>query len=103
MRYRSGRNGIREKTSGNGEVRAVVLHNQSGDVLPDASPDGDVAFHVIGTVVQQASEGSCMFKVGAVAECVGCCSERFGNVHAFTSLRFTVTVRSVAARWCARP
>jgi hypothetical protein len=27
-----------------------------------------------------------VFKVGAVAECVGCCSQRAGNVHAATSL-----------------
>jgi len=87
---------ISENSSGNGEVHAVVLYNERGSVLPGASPDGDVTFHVIGTVLQQASEGNRVFTVGAVAECVGCCSQRVGNVHASTSFSAS---RRLFARW----
>jgi hypothetical protein len=73
---------IEKNGSGNNEVHTVVLFNQSGDVLSSASPDGDVTFHVIGTVVQQASQGRCVGQIGTVAQCVGRCSQRVGNVHA---------------------
>jgi hypothetical protein len=49
------RAGIDENNSGNGQVHAIVLLHQSRDVVRAASPKGDVAFHIIGTVVQQAS------------------------------------------------
>lgn len=43
---------IKTNSSGNGEIHAVVPFHQNGDVLPGASPKGDVAFHIIGTVLQ---------------------------------------------------
>lgn len=58
-----------------------MLFNQRVYVLPGASPDRDVAFHIIGTVVQQASQGRCVLKVSMVAKRLGCCSQRVGNVH----------------------
>jgi hypothetical protein len=66
--------GIEKNSLGNGEVRAIVLFHQNGDVLPSASPDGDVVFHIIGTISQQASQGWRMYKISPVAECVRRCS-----------------------------
>lgn len=77
---------IEKNSSGNGEVHTVVLFDQSRDVLPGALPDGDIAFHIIGTVLQQASQGRCVCTVGTVAERVGCCSQRVKNGHATTSV-----------------
>ena len=77
---------MEENSGGNGEVYAVVLFNERGDVLLGASPDGDVVFHVIGTVLQQAGEGVGVFKIFAPAERVGCCSQRVGGIYAATSV-----------------
>jgi hypothetical protein len=77
---------MEENSCGSGEVYAVVLFNESGDVLLGASPDGDVVFHVIGTVLQQAGEGVGVFKIFAPAEHVGCCSQRVGSIYAATSV-----------------
>ena len=63
--------GIEQNGSGNVEVHAVVHFHQNGDVLPGASPDGDVTFHIIGTVLQQARQGRRVCKVRAVAESLG--------------------------------
>jgi hypothetical protein len=63
---------MEENSCSNGEVYAVVFFNQSGDVLLGGSPDGDVVFHVIGTVLQQAGEGVGVSKIFALAERVGC-------------------------------
>jgi hypothetical protein len=41
-------------------------------------------------------------QIGAVAQCVSCCSQRVGNVHAHhLCLGSAATVRSVTPRWCA--
>lgn len=77
---------MEENCCGNGEVYAVVLFNESGDVSLGALPDDDVAFHVIGTVLQQAGEGVGVFEIFAPAERVGCCSQRVRGIHTATSV-----------------
>ena len=77
---------MEQNCCGNGEVYAVVLFNESGDVSLGALPDGDVVFHVIGTVLQQAGEGVGVFKIFAPAERVGRCPQRAGDIYAVTSV-----------------
>jgi hypothetical protein len=77
---------IEKNSSGNVEVNAVVCLYQNWDVLPGALPDGDVTVHIISTIVQQASQGSCVRQARAVAECLSSCSQRVGKVHATTSV-----------------
>jgi hypothetical protein len=87
---------IDQNSSGNAEVHAVVLVNQSSDILPGASPEGHVAFHVISTVMQQASQGRCMCQISAVAHRMSCCSQHVGTAHATTSVSAS---RRPLARW----
>ena len=63
-----------------------MLFNESGDVLPGASPDSDVVFHVLGTVVQQAGNGISVFDVVVTAERVGRGSQRVGRIYAAISV-----------------
>jgi hypothetical protein len=63
-----------------------VLFNESGDVLLSALPNGDVMFHVIGTVLQQAGEGAGVFKIVAFAERVGCCSQCVWGIYVAMSV-----------------
>src|SRR5918999_843084 len=87
---------MEENSCGDGEVYAVVLFNEGGDVLLGASPDGDVVFHVISTVLQQAGEGVGVFKIFVPAERVGRCSQRAGGIYAATSVSVE---RRLFTRW----
>jgi hypothetical protein len=66
--------GIEKNGLGNGEVRAIVFFRQNGDVLPSTSPEGNVAFHIIGTISQQASQDWRMYKISPIAKRVRRCS-----------------------------
>jgi hypothetical protein len=80
----------------NGEVHAVVLSRQSRYILRGASPQNDVAFHIIGTIVQQASQSRCMRNVGATAKRAGCSSQRVSEVYATAPVSVS---QRLSARW----
>ena len=63
-----------------------MLFNESGDVLLSALPKGNVVFHVTGTVLQQAGEGVGVFKIFALAERAGCCSQYVWGIYVAISV-----------------
>jgi hypothetical protein len=77
---------IDQNSSSYAEVHAIVLVNQSSNILTRASPDGHTAFHIISTVMQQTSQGRRVRQITAAAQRVSRCSQRVGTAHSTTSV-----------------